>query len=85
MSQCSPKVRRSGEPGPSPALEREQQPPGDARLRLLLYPRQHGPGSAPEGRGEAEGGGRSPMQKPREPLPGLSRAAALNPEEKERF
>lgn len=51
MSQRSPPAQRSGEPSPSPAFEREQQSPGEATLRLLLYPCQHSPGSAPEGSG----------------------------------
>lgn len=51
VTQCSPPAQRSGEPGPSPALEWEQQPPGEARLRLLLYLCQHSPSSAPEGSG----------------------------------
>lgn len=69
MSQCSPlPAQRSGELSPAPALRWEQQPPGEATLRLLLHLRQHSPSSARRDQG---GGRRQP-----EPQVEVARAAS---------
>jgi len=80
-----PRTEERGEPGPPPALERKQQPPGESNTLATPLPTPAQPWLGPGGIGEAEEGSRSPRQKQQEPLPGLSRAAARKPKEKERF
>lgn len=74
---------RGARPVSSPPAGAAASRRSKAAATPLLAPAQ--PRLSPGGIGEAEQGSQSPRQKQQEPLPGLPRAAALKPKEKERL